>query len=205
MATSSKSRGERTALLKLALVMLLGLAAGAVLFLSTLRGPSGRSAADVSTLATLITQEGKPFDPAALRGRYALLYFGFTYCPDACPTALYSMAAVLKANAPGLQQLVFVSVDPQRDTPSVVADYLAHFGPSIIGLTGKPEDVRRVLRSFGVIAVERRDARFPGGYTVDHGNEFVLMSPKGELLQRIPGTTPGAQLAEIVRKMQEGA
>lgn len=202
MATPSKSRIERTASLRLALVMLLGFAAGAALFLSAMRGPS---AAHVSALTNLITQEGKSFDATTLRGRYALIYFGFTYCPDACPTALYSMAAALKAKAPSLLQPIFVSVDPQRDTPGVVAGYLAHFGTSIIGLTGKPEDVQRVLHSFGVIAVEQRDAKFPGGYTIDHSNEFVLMSPKGELLQRIPGTTAAARLAEIVvRKMQEG-
>lgn len=197
-----RTAADRKVWLKLAAVVVFGLGAGTALFFGSLR--STPKAVDVSDLARLVTHTGQPFDPGVLRGRYALLYFGFTYCPDACPTALAAMSTALKAVDGVRLQALFVSVDPQRDTPPVVAEYVAHFAPGLIGLTGRAADVQRVLRSFGVLAIERQDAKAPGGYSVDHSNEFVLLSPRGRLLQRIPGNTPASRLVEIVgREMRE--
>ncbi len=201
--SSSKSAGNR-ALLKLALVIALGLGAGVAMFMATTRyspNGSGASATAVDDLAGLVDQNGASFDPAVLKGRYALIYFGFTMCPDACPTALYNQTlalAQLDAEAQRIQP-VFVSVDPARDTPEKIAGYLSHFSGRIIGLTGSAEAIQLVAQSFGVIAVEHRDEAMPGGYTMDHSNEFLLLSPTGKLLMRLPAAQSSKQLLEALR------
>lgn len=141
-----------------------------------------------SQLSGLIDQHGAKFDGQSLQGRYALVYFGFTLCPDACPTALFALSTVLKkldADAKRIQP-IFVSVDPERDTPAVLANYLAPFGPRFIGLTGEAQAVRQAIDAFGVIAVKSPNDKFPNGYTMDHSNEFLLLSPDGALLTRLP-------------------
>lgn len=201
---SSKSAGRR-ALLKLALVIVLGLGAGAGMFMATMRyspqGGGGTSVTALDDLAGLIDQQGANFDPSVLKGRYVLMYFGFTMCPDACPTALYSQTlALAQLDADALRiQPVFVSVDPVRDSPEKMAGYLAHFSDRIIGLTGSAAAIQRVEQSFGVVAIEHRDENLPGGYTMDHSNEFLLLSPTGKLLMRLPAAQPGEELLEQLR------
>lgn len=202
----ARQKSDRAAILKLSLVMAIGLGAGAgAMYLATLQ-QSKASVADTAALAGLQTQAGKPFDPVQLNGRHVVLYFGYTYCPDACPTALYVLASALKTMPDARVQPVFMTVDPRRDTPQVLTEYLAHFAPNIIGLTGQPDDVQRALRRFGVIAIETRDPKSPNGYAVDHTNEFILLSPRGKLLERIPATVPATRLTEtIARAIKESA
>lgn len=202
--TFNKSAGRR-ALFKLGLVVLLGLAAGAGMFMATLRySPgAGASATAMNDLAGLVDQQGMDFDPTSLKGRYVLLYFGFTMCPDACPTALYNQTLVLAqldAEAQRIQP-VFVSVDPARDSPDKIAGYLAQFSDRIIGLTGSEDAIQRVEQGFGVIAVEHRDPAMPDGYTMDHSNEFLLLSPNGKLLMRLPAAQSSEQLLEALRAL----
>jgi protein SCO1 len=198
--SSNKSAGRR-ALLKLAVVILLGLGAGVGMFVATLRyapAGDGTSGTAINDLAGLIDQQGLRFDPVALKGRYVLMYFGFTMCPDACPTALYNQTlalAQLDADATRIQP-VFVSVDPARDSPDKLAGYLSHFSEHIIGLTGTASAIQLVEQSFGVIAVEHRDETLPGGYTMDHSNEFLLFSPAGKLLMRLPAYQSSEDLRE---------
>ncbi len=205
MNNSANKSASRRALLKLALVITLGLAAGVGMFVATLRyspnGGSGASATAINDLAGLTDQQGANFDPAVLKGRYVLMYFGFTMCPDACPTALYNQTlALAQLDAEALRiQPVFVTVDPARDSPDKIADYLSHFSERIIGLTGTAPAIELVKQSFGVIAVEHRDETLPGGYTMDHSNEFLLLSPTGKLLMRLSATQSSEQLLEQLR------
>jgi len=120
--------------------------------------------------------QGRPFSRAALLGRPTLVYFGFTHCPDECPDTLAALARVKQQAAlPGLQVL-FVTVDPEHDTPAVLADYLRHFDPSFLGLTGAPGEIRRLASSLG-IAFSR--VSLPGGgYDFEHTEAILLFDSR---------------------------
>ena len=206
MRKPTTKAGNGAALFKLAAVLLLGVGAGAAMFIVTLRATpeqatTASTSMSVESLQGLVDQHEVNFDPATLRGRYALVYFGFSFCPDACPTALYNLTLALTqldADTTRIQP-VFVSVDPARDTPAQLNEYLAHFSQAIIGLTGAMPAVQAVEQSFGVIAVEHRDASLPGGYTMDHSSELLLFSPAGKLLMRLPADQSVEVLVEQLR------
>lgn len=134
--------------------------------------PQARPIADFR----LIDSQGRPFTRAALLGHPTLVYFGFTHCPDECPDTLAALARVRKqAAVPGLRVL-FVTVDPQRDTPSVLAAYLRHFDTSFLGLTGDPAEIRRFAASLG-IGITRVDLP-GGGYDFDHTMAILLFDSR---------------------------
>lgn len=120
----------------------------------------------------LTDSQGRPFTRASLLGHPTLIYFGFTHCPDECPDTLAALARVRRqAQLPGLQVL-FVTVDPQHDTPAVLASYLRHFDPSFIGLTGDPGEIRRFAASLGIGFT--RVSLPGGGYDFDHTMAVLL-------------------------------
>lgn len=134
--------------------------------------PEARPIADFH----LIDSDGRPVSRAALLGRPTLVYFGFTHCPDECPDTLAALARVKRRAAiPGLQVL-FVTVDPQRDTPAVLAGYVRHFDPSFLGLTGDPAEIRRLAASLG-IGITR--VNLPGGgYDFEHTQAILLFDSR---------------------------
>ena len=123
--------------------------------------------------------DGRPFTDRSLRGRPAALFFGFTTCPEACPTTLARWTAALKTLGPDADKLrlVFVSVDPERDTPAVLKRYLSDFDPRITGLTGSPGAVGRMLAAYHVYA--RKVPLDGGGYTMDHTAATYLFDRDG--------------------------
>ncbi len=128
---------------------------------------------------TLTSHKGTPFRSGQLDGRAYALQFGFTHCPDICPTVLQDFTNLLQqlgTNADRLQVL-FVSVDPQRDTPKALARYLANFDPRIIGLTGPVADIRRLARAY---RASFRKVPAAGGYTIDHTASVFLVNTKGQ-------------------------
>ena len=123
---------------------------------------------------------GRPFTAAALQGRPSLVLFGFTHCPDVCPTTLVELARVKQAAAlPGVQVL-FVSVDPERDTPTALGLYVHAFDPDFIGLTGEASAIKRIATEFGV-AVSRVDLS-GGDYTMDHSAVVFLLDRRGRMV-----------------------
>ena len=130
----------------------------------------------------LIDHEGRPFDRERLRGRWHFLFFGFTHCPDVCPTTLATLASVRSRlrDLPAAEQpgAVLVSVDPGRDTPGVLARYVPHFDPAFVGVTGEPEAIAALTRELGVAVVIGAPAA-DGGYTVDHTAALFLIDPDG--------------------------
>lgn len=128
---------------------------------------------------TLTDQSGKPFALRDLRGHPSLVFFGFTHCPDVCPTTLVKLAQVeKKADVPGLR-VIFVSVDPARDTPALLAQYVHAFDPGFIGLTGDDQAITRMAANFGV-AVSK--VELPGGdYTMDHSAVVFLLNAQGQI------------------------
>jgi protein SCO1 len=128
---------------------------------------------------SLVDAHGRPFGRAALERRWSILFSGFTHCPDVCPTTL-ALLANLRSRMPADDlQFVFLSVDPDRDTPDVVARYLAHFGDGLVGVTGPPMEVDRLAGALGLAHVRNPGA--DGGYTVDHSTALVLIDPEARI------------------------
>jgi protein SCO1/2 len=128
----------------------------------------------------LTDTSGHPFTSQQLRGQPSLVFFGFTHCPDVCPTTLVKLAQITKAaQVPNLRVLV-VTVDPERDTPNVLSAYVHAFDPGFIGLTGDPQAIKNIAGEFNV-AVSRVD--LPGGdYTMDHSAVVFLLDDAGRIV-----------------------
>jgi protein SCO1/2 len=122
---------------------------------------------------------GRPFGPAQFEGRWSLVFTGFTHCPDVCPTTLALMADLRRRVARDDLQFVFVSVDPERDTPEAMRRYVDHFDPAIVGVTGAQAEMERFTAGLGLAQVRNPGA--DGDYTVDHSTAFVLLNPKGQI------------------------
>ena len=139
---------------------------------------------------SLIDQQGRVFGSANLRGRWSLLFFGYTNCPDFCPTTLATLAAMQKrlraAKASVLPQVVFVSVDAKRDTPAQMAKYVPYFDPEFIGLTAADQPaIEAVAKQFGVSVMIQPAS--DGTYTVDHSGAIFVLDPDGRLSAILSG------------------
>jgi protein SCO1/2 len=131
----------------------------------------------------LTDHTGKPRTLADFRGKVVTVFFGFTHCPDACPTTMVEMAQVMKELGPdaGRLQVLFVTVDPERDTQKVLAQYVPSFHPAFLGLHGDAEATARVAKEFKVY-VNKQPPKSPGGsYSVDHGAGTFILDPQGRL------------------------
>jgi protein SCO1 len=151
---------------------------------------------------TLEDGSGKTVTDRDFHGRYLLVYFGYTFCPDVCPTTLNAVAAAfdkLGAKADKVQAL-FITVDPGRDTPKVVQQYAAAFSPHIMGLTGTPDEIARVAREYRVYYARHQDPDAPGGYTMDHSSILYLMGPDGHFIEPIRADQTGAAMAADLSK-----
>jgi protein SCO1/2 len=137
---------------------------------------------DVGGPFRLMDQDGKPRSDADFRGKYMLIYFGYTFCPDVCPTTLAAMGQALEQIGPRRERVVpiFITIDPERDTPAVLKDYVAAFGSDFVGLTGSVEDIQKVDKAYRVYAVKKPLEK--GGYGMDHSNVLYLMGPDGKIV-----------------------
>ena len=148
---------------------------------------------------TLLDHTGKTRTDADFRGKLLLIYFGYTYCPDVCPADLMQIGlAVEKLGAAGEEvQPLFISVDPERDTPSVLARYVAAFHPRLVGLTGTPAQIRAVADTYKAYYAKYWP---PGGgvYLMDHTGFIYLMGRSGEYLGFFPPGTSADRMVEII-------
>lgn len=124
----------------------------------------------------LVDQQGRAFGRSAFEDRWSLIFTGFTNCPDLCPATLTLLAQLRNRLPGGSVQLLFVSVDPERDTPARLAEYLAHFGPDLAGATGSREQVEDFTARLGLAQV--RNPGVGGEYSVDHSTALVLIDPQ---------------------------
>lgn len=137
------------------------------------------------------------------RGRFQLISFGYTYCPDVCPTTLVEMAEILKqlGNRADRVQAIFISIDPERDTGQVLKTYTEFFDPRILGLTGSPALVRRAADNFKIrYAKVREPGADPGRYAVDHSAGMILLGPQGEFIRKFAFSTP---VTEVTKQLGE--
>ena len=131
------------------------------------------------------------------RGRWMLVFFGFANCPDVCPMGLATMAEALDAlgdRAGGVRPL-FVTVDPERDTPANLAEYAPRFHPSILGLTGTPEQIERTAKTFAIYRERIEDPAAPDGYTMGHTSSILLFDPEGAFVRIYEYDRSGAEIA----------
>ena len=145
---------------------------------------------------------GRATTPEDHRGYYQLIAFGYTFCPDICPTTLTEMAAVLKALGPQAQRLrpIFISVDPERDTLPVMREYTAFFDPRIIGMTGSPALVSRAAQNFKVrYQKAKQESGSDANYAVDHSAGMYLLGPDGSFAKKFAYATPPAEIVTAIR------
>jgi protein SCO1/2 len=156
-----------------------------------------------SSAAVRLESSDGPFELASQRGKVVVLYFGYSYCPDICPTSLLALAGALRllsSNELRSTQAMFVSVDPRRDTPKLLAAYARFFHPALMGVTGTPEQVAVASRYFGV-----RYSLPPAGggnnYAVDHTSQTYLVGKDGRLAQPLPHAATSESIAIAIRAL----
>ena len=149
---------------------------------------------------TLTDQTGRKRSDSEFRGRLMIVYFGYTFCPDVCPTDLMAITQALDALGPAADgiQPVFITLDPERDS-KVLADYVAAFHRNLVGLTGSPEEIRKVANAYKAfyakVPIERS-----GEYSIDHAGVIYLIGRSGEYLGFMPPQTSPDRLTEVLRK-----
>ena len=194
----------RFALVAIAFAGVLVIAAGVLLALAlreTPRGAAGTALASaIGGQFQLIDQNGKPFSDANLKGKWHLIFFGYTHCPDACPTALNEMSLAL--DRLGIKRdevgVVFITVDPERDTPDVLKSYVQSFDAPIVALTGSPEAVAQAAKAYRVFYAKH--PRADGDYDMDHSAVIYVMNPEGRFTATF---TPDSSADAIVQRLQK--
>lgn len=190
----------------LALMAVVGVA-GVGLVLQRLPGDSRQPAVTTASTIqlggsfTLVAHTGETVRDTDFQGKYLLVFFGYTFCPDVCPTSLQEMALTLDAlgNEAVMVQPLFITIDPQRDTPEVLAQYVAAFDPRIIGLTGTAEQIAAVAKAYR--AYYARSDPTSGGdtYLMDHSAFIYLMGPDGRFLKAMSHREPAAEIVKNIR------
>lgn len=164
------------------------------------RSPMGTAA--IGGPFSLVDQHGANVTDASLHGRLALIFFGFTFCPDVCPTELQTITVALDRLGDKADQVapVFITLDPERDTPVVLGAYLKDFDPRLIGLTGTPDQIAAAARAFRVYYAKTPSKDAEGGYTVDHTGIVYLMGRDGRYRTHFSLHTSPDEMAEAIRR-----
>ena len=158
--------------------------------------------ADFGKALALTGHDGKPRSLADFHGKLVVLSFGYTHCPDICPTTLADMAAVMKqlGSDAARVQVLFVTVDPERDTPDILANYVPAFDSSFIGLSGDAAATQRAAKEFKIF-YEKRPTGTPGAYTVDHSAQGYVLDAQGRMRLLVRHDRIAQDLAEDLRTL----
>lgn len=185
----------------LILFVAVALAAGAAVIWFTGRDSGGVGTASIGGPFELVDQSGRTVTEKSWPGKYLLVYFGYTFCPDVCPTELQAMAAALDllGDEAAAVQPLFITIDPVRDTVPVMADYVPSFYPRLEGLTGTDEQIRAAAKSYRVYYAKGADEG-DGAYLMDHSSFVYLIGPDGKYLTHFsPNTAP----EDIAKRIHE--
>ncbi len=150
---------------------------------------------------TLVAANGDIVTDQTYRGRWTLIFFGYTFCPDICPTALSNMTVALEKlglDAAQVQPL-FITVDPERDTRGVLTEYLKSFDPRIVGLTGTEAQIANAVREYRVYVAQQKSEAGDKDYLISHSGYIYLMDPNGGFVNVIPGNEDGEGIAAQLR------
>lgn len=153
----------------------------------------------------LMDQNAAPVSDASFRGKWVLLYFGYTHCPDICPTSLATMSAALEAmgEAGKAVQPVFITLDPERDTPAILKDYTAGFDPRLRALTGTEDEIAALARSYR-ISYDKQHGDNGDDYGIDHSSVIFLLDPDGRIASLFAEATPPERMAARIGEMVAG-
>lgn len=197
-----KKRLKRTALLSFGALILGGLIAFAQISAEKSAAPSQTvPGSQVGGPFTLVNQDGVTMTEKDFAGKYKLIYFGFTYCPAICPTELQKITHVLEdlqEEGDKIQPL-FISVDPERDTPVVIKDYLSLFDKRFVGLTGTVEQIEKLKKDYRIYANKVQDEK-NNDYTIDHSSFIYLMSPDDNLISIYRMADTSDYIADDIRQ-----
>jgi protein SCO1 len=203
--TANTASQSRFVPIAIGMAIVLILAAGGLLLYALRTGPAGVTdnvlANAIGGPFHLTDQNGKPFTDTDLQGKWHLVFFGYTHCPDICPTTLNDLSLAydkLSKQQKSDVAVVFISVDPQRDTPAVLKSYAESFDAPIIGLTGSAAEIKQAAADYHVYYAKHQ--RADGGYDMDHSAVVYVMDPKGRFVATI---TPDEAVGEIEAKLQK--
>ena len=203
---SSPTRSsQRFLILAAILAGLVVLGTGGFLALTLREGPRGVAGSALASAIggpfQLTDQNGKTVTDADLKGKWSLVYFGYTHCPDACPTALNDIAVALSDLGPKSDAVrpVFITVDPERDTPQALKEYVTAFDAPILALTGTAEQVAKAAKEYRVYYAKHPE---PGGdYSMDHSSVIYVMDPQGRFTASFTHESAPEQIAERLKKL----
>ena len=202
---ASPGSSPRFAVVAIVFAALLVVAAGVLLALAVRETPRGGAAGTALASAIggpfhLVDQNGKAVSDADLKGKWQLIFFGYTHCPDACPTALNEMSLAL--DRLGMKRdevgVVFITVDPERDTPDALKSYVQSFDAPIVALTGSSEAVAQAAKAYRVFYAKH--PRPDGDYDMDHSAVIYVMNPEGRFTATF---TPDSSADAIVQRLQK--
>ena len=202
---ASPGSSPRFAVVAIVFAALLVVAAGVLLALAVRETPRGGAAGTALASAIggpfhLVDQNGKAVSDADLKGKWQLIFFGYTHCPDACPTALNEIALALDqlGEKRGEVAVVFITVDPERDTPEVMKSYVQSFDAPIIALTGSADAVAQAAKAYRVYYAKH--PRGDGDYDMDHSAVIYVMNPEGRFTATF---TPDSTADAIAQRLQK--
>ncbi len=196
MAASTKGRNRMGRAFWIMLAVGLVLLGGVLFFTGRMADRQQQQVAQLGGAFELVDMNGHKFTEANLKGKYTLLYFGYTFCPDICPTELTLIAETLDrlGDLRKRFRVIMVSVDPERDTPRVLKEYMSNFGPEFIGLTGTPEQIRHMAKIWRAYYRKAPDES-GDGYSMDHSAVTYLLDEDGKYLRHFAYATPPERMA----------
>lgn len=181
---------------------LLGMGATAMADTSSSQAPAAVETRDASQIWNLVDHTGRNVSEDDFRGRFRLIVFGYTFCPDVCPTGLIHVAEVMD----GLDERarfvlpVFVTIDPNRDTPDVLADYVVHFHPRLVGLTGTEAQIAEISDAYGVVRIPE-PAAADGTYFLAHSADKYLLAPNGKVIATFDHDAPPEEIESYLEQL----
>jgi len=161
------------------------------------------SAVTIGGPFALIAPDGTTVTEQTFRGKWLLVYFGYTFCPNTCPMTLNEIATALEkldADAAKMQPL-FITVDPHRDTREVLEPYTQSFDPRIVGLTGNPQQIAAVAKEYGAYWAAHKTGPGAEDYVMDHSSYLYVMDPEGKFVRAFDADTPGDRIADALREL----
>ena len=181
------------------------LAGAAVLLITTPQGGQPVQSSGTALVGgpfALVGTDGKPVTDRDFRGRYMLIFFGFTHCPDICPAELQVIAQALEQLGDKAKNVVpiFITLDPERDTPEAMGNYVKSFGPNFVGLTGSPEAIAATAKAYRVSYAKVENKESAADYSVDHSALVYLMDPEGRYVTHFSYGLSAEQMAEKLGK-----
>lgn len=164
--------------------------------------PNTAAFAPIGGPFTLVNGAGDAVTDRDFRGKYMLIYFGYTFCPDFCPITLTAVAQAMDTLHGKAERVrpIFITIDPKRDTPDVVRQYVAAFGPEFVGLTGTPAQIEAVAKKYHVYFAAHKAGTGANDYTMDHSSALYLVGPDGRFVAPIGADQSSAKIAADIAK-----